>query len=244
MSLLSVQQFTYSYSRLRRRLKAEALALGSHATDIQLAKMQERQNALRRRIDGWVEIQQLYMPTVTAQRTALLSAHDDTSLVYNLPLLLPSSPTVLTSCTATLLEYEWSLRYAQVFDTLADLCGHLEFRTHLYKFKDRFARGQRANTRAQSLIKAVNVKVAADAERYHVAYAALQRMASRLAKHNWDVNLKPLLATDIRHVTEGEDGQSEGRRSMSWIWKASASVGDSESGDLSDSLAECTSSPH
>ncbi len=224
----------------RRRLKADVSALGTHATDIQLAKMQERQNALRRRFDGWAEIQQLYMPAVASQRAAIVSSHEDASLVYNLPLLLPSAATSLAACHPILLEHEWRLRYAQAFDALADLRGHLEVRTHLYKFKNRFARGQRANTRSQNLIKAVDAKVTGDAERYRAAYAALQRMAPRLAKHHWDVYLKPLLATDIRHVTEGEDGQSEGRRSMSWIWKASASANGAEAGDLSNSLAECT----
>ncbi|KAI0702837.1 hypothetical protein C8T65DRAFT_709367 [Cerioporus squamosus] len=222
----------------QRRLKVDVNALGLHATDIKRAKMQERQNALRRRFDGWAEIQQLYMPSVISQRAQLLAADENASLVYNLPLFLPSNSAVVKTCDATLLEHEWRLRFAQAFDALADLRGHLEVRTHLYKFKNRFARGQRANTRSQSLINAVDAKVNGDADRYRAAYAALQRMALHLGKQNWDVDLRPLLASDVRHVTEGEDGQSEGRRKISWIWKASSSSDAAETGNVADSLAE------
>ncbi|KAI0684985.1 hypothetical protein C8T65DRAFT_712842 [Cerioporus squamosus] len=218
----------------QHRLKVDAAALGDHSTDIQCAKILERQNLLRRRIDSWVQVQQLYMPGVPAQRTRFLAANKDASLAYNMPLLLPSAATTLSD--RRLLDLEWRLRYAQAFDALGDLCGHLEVRAHLYKFKDRFARGQRANTRSNTIIKSVDAKIDADAERYHVAHGALKTLAVPLVKLDWQSSLQLLLNADIRHVTEAEDGQSEGRRKMSWIWQASSSP------DLADAPANVQNS--
>lgn len=202
--------------------------------------MLERQNALRRRIDAWFEVQQLYMPGVVARRSRLLSDDERVSLPHNIPLLLPSSAIAFSPCAPELLEQEWRLRYAQAFDALADLRGHLEVRSHLYKFKDRFVRGQRANTRAQSIVKQADSKIDTDAQRYRAAYSALSALSPRLGKSDWQGHLRPLQAVDIRHVTEGEEGQSEGRRTMSWIWSASAFPTTVDaSGEMCDSLQEC-----
>ncbi|KAG1780044.1 hypothetical protein EV702DRAFT_1178215 [Suillus placidus] len=51
----------------QRRLSYEIVALGAHATDHQLAKVQQHANALRRKIDVWQDIQLLYMPFCSAQ---------------------------------------------------------------------------------------------------------------------------------------------------------------------------------
>ncbi len=226
---------------LRRRLKTEAASLAVHATDIQRARALEHQNALHRRVDAWVDIQQLYMPGVAARRQRLMAATESASVPFNIPLLLPSATVGSTVCTPALMELEWRLRYAQAFDALADLRGHLEVRSHLYKFKDRFARGQRANTRAMTVVKQADAKIAADAARYRAAYAALCALAVPLGKIGWAAHLSPLHAADVRHVTEGEEGETEGRRTMSWIWKAAASApSDSDGGEpLDDSLQEC-----
>ncbi len=221
----------------------EVHALAVHATDIQRAKLQERQNVLRRRVDAWTGIQQLYMPGVSTHRLRLLSQVADCYLPYNIPLLLPSTAASMIPCAPSLLFQEWRLRCAQAFDSLSDLRGHIEMRTHLYKFKNRFARGQRANTRAQTIIKQVDAKVDADAERYRAAYTAVESLRPRVGSLEWQDHLRPLRQADIRHVTEGEEGESEGRRSISWIWRATAAPlasGDALGG-VDKSLQECTS---
>ncbi len=177
----------------RRRLKTEVEALTDHATDIQRAKVQERQNVLRRRIDAWTEIQQLYMPGIATYRVRLISQVEDCYLPHNIPLLLPSAAVSFIPCAPSLLQQEWRLRCAQAFDSLGDLRGHIEMRTHLYKFKDRFARGQRANTRVNTIIKSVHAKIDADAERYRAAYAAIESLRPRLGSVEWQEHLRPLL---------------------------------------------------
>ncbi|RPD55075.1 hypothetical protein L227DRAFT_615722 [Lentinus tigrinus ALCF2SS1-6] len=225
----------------QRRIKTEASALPAHVTDIQRARALEHQNTLHRRIDAWIDIQQLYMPGVALQRQRLLAVNDTASLPYNLPLLLPSALLPAIHSSPALMELEWRMRHAQAFDALADLRGHLEVRSHLYKFKDRFARGQRANTRAQTIIKQSEAKIEGDAARYRAAYAALRALATPLGKTGWDTDLAQLHAADIRHVTEGVEGESEGRRTMSWIWKAAPSThrdASSQDGAMDASLQE------
>lgn len=134
-----------------------------HATDRERASLQNRSNAVRRRIESWAAIQQLYLPAVVSLRQRLTSMDEKALLTHNLPLLLPSALVEHVSCPATYLEQEWRLRHAQAFDALADLRGRLEVRTHLYKTKDRFVRGQRANTRAHAVIKNVNGRIDAEA---------------------------------------------------------------------------------
>ncbi|RDX44783.1 hypothetical protein OH76DRAFT_1538039 [Lentinus brumalis] len=207
---------------LQRRVKSEVRALAIHATDIQRAKLQERQNVLCRRIDAWTEIQQLYMPGTSTYRLRLLSQVEDCYMPHNIPLLLPSAAVSFIPCAPSILLQEWRLRCAQAFDSLSDLRGHIEMRTHLFKFKNRFARGQRANTRAQTIIKQVDAKIDADAERYRAAYAAVQSLRPRVGSSEWQNHLQPLQQADIRHVTEGDEGESEGRRTISWIWRATA----------------------
>lgn len=52
--------------------------------------------------------------------------------------------------------------------------------------------------------------------------------------------LRNLTDADIRHVTESDDSQSEGRRKISWIWNAGApSNSPGEIDALQDSLQEC-----
>ncbi|EIW53788.1 uncharacterized protein TRAVEDRAFT_134057, partial [Trametes versicolor FP-101664 SS1] len=206
----------------QRRLRSDYAELSAHPTDLQRARLQERQNQLRRKIDAWADIQQLYMPGVAAHRERLMSQSDTAALSYNIPLLLPSAATGLLSFPAAMLEHEWSLRHAQAHEALSDLRGHLEVRSHLYKVKDRFVRGQRANTRAHTIIKTVNAKIAADAARYRIAYHCMYVLSAPLAKSNWQDGLRNLTDADIRHVTESDDSQSEGRRKISWIWNAGA----------------------
>ncbi|KAF8867888.1 hypothetical protein BD779DRAFT_1482742, partial [Infundibulicybe gibba] len=48
----------------QQRLRRDTALMGPHCTDLQRAKMLERSNRLRRRIEAWIEVQHLYMPGV------------------------------------------------------------------------------------------------------------------------------------------------------------------------------------
>ncbi len=199
--------------------------LGAHPTDLQRAKVLERQNALQRRIDGWRAIQQLFVPAVATLITQPDDA-DDIALPQNLPLFLPSSACIQVNVPRTLLDHEWRLREAQALDALSDLRGHLEVRAYIYRYKDHHVRGQRDGLRSRDIVNGIDNKIKMDALRYRAAYAALATLAAALGKLDWRGSLQPLHEADIRHVSVGDGSGSEGRKELSWIWKASGPTAD------------------
>lgn len=123
------------------------------------------------------------------------------------------------ACDIKLQEHEWSLRYAQANDALQIIRTNLQLRAALYHYKDRFDRGQSAMTRSMHLLDKVKDRVAAACLRYRVARHALCVLAPRLLKGvRWEIQLKSLEAADVRGLSVGDMGDSEGRRKLSWIW--------------------------
>ncbi|KAG1722940.1 uncharacterized protein EDB91DRAFT_1240167 [Suillus paluster] len=206
-------------------LQRDHHALGDHATDLQLAKFQERSNTLQRKIAQWCKIQLLYLPSVACVRTSDIESSIDSTQEekpYDIKLWLPSQirREMLLPCNDSLSEYEWDLWRAQAFDALDDLCRYLRLRTHLYKFKDAQIRGQRANTRAGVIIKNVEINVSMAAERYRRAWNALSALAPSLARNAWMTELPKLEEGDTRGMGDSAFGESSGNRTLSWIWKA------------------------
>jgi hypothetical protein len=148
---------------------------------------------------------------------------------HNSPLWLPSAIGDKLPCDPCLYSFEWDLRCAQALEALQEIRQNLQLRSHLYKHKDRFVTGQRANTQANATISRVQTYIKCGAAKYRTARNALVRLAPQLKKDNsWTASLLELHDEDIRAMTVGLDGESEGRRSLSWIWKheGTASNGD------------------
>ncbi|RPD56280.1 hypothetical protein L226DRAFT_469306, partial [Lentinus tigrinus ALCF2SS1-7] len=211
----------------QRKLLADHTALGANPTDLQRAKILERQNALQRRIDGWRKIQNLFMPSVVTLVSQQSSSDpQDSPLPQKASLFLPSSACIEVTVPHILLDHEWRLREAQALDALTDLRGHLEVRAYVYRYKDQHLRGQRETLRSRSIINSIENKIKMDASCYRAAYSALTTLSGALAKVNWRGSLQPLLDSDIRHVSAGDGSGSEGRRELSWIWKAGSASAD------------------
>lgn len=175
---------------------------------------------MQRRIDAWRGIQQRYIPGISS---ILTRAQDPNIEPVPIPaekisLYLPSDSVISSQCDFTLLLYEWRLRYAQAHDALHSLRRHLCLRSHLFKFKDRHVRGQRDNTRSRGIINSVEEKIKADTLCYRTAYKALSQLGPLVQQSNWQRELRQLNDTDIRGMVDSEDNQSEGRRTLSWIW--------------------------
>jgi hypothetical protein len=205
--------------------------MGLHPTDLQVAKLRERSNALRRRIKAWFNIQQFYMPEAAFLREAgKHDATDDLPAIGtdDLELYLPSRMPRNVKCKRSLLEFEWKLRHAQANDALNKLRDHLRLRSQLWKHKTRFEVGQRPNTRARNVIERCNAKINLDVKKYRAARASLAVLAPGLYIFGWEATLRPLEAQDIRglecDVDDGRTGGkrrqlNEGRRARSWIWE-------------------------
>lgn len=168
-----------------------------------------------------MEVQQLYMPGVVAMReraerqTPDIESEEKTE---HIQLWLPSMIPPHVPCDKRLRDIEFQLREAQAHDALNELRQALRLRAFLYMDKDRFKVGQRPNTRARSVIQRCDTRVDACATRYRVAHAALVALGPRLGKIGWEAQLRPLLASDVRGMTEAALGDTEGRRTLTWIW--------------------------
>jgi hypothetical protein len=193
--------------------------------------MQERKNGLQRKINMWMAVQHLYIPAVSVMRAR--ADRDASDMTAECPpqdflLHLPSSLPSRTPCDVKLLQYEFRLREGQAYEALEDVRQHLRLRTHMYKYKDRHVVGQRANTRLQNLINSVQDKVNASAATYTRARNALMKLSDPLGEYQWRTKLLALAPEDVRPLKEGEAGESEGRRKLSWIWKVVGIAGHSE----------------
>jgi hypothetical protein len=222
----------------RRRLKADRESLGLHATDSQKSKIQLRSNNLRRKITSWTTIQQLYIPNVHVLRSRDHATHDGQEEVpEKTELYLPSSicrSDRVNVCDLRLMKVEWMLRVPQANDALDSLRDGLRVRSFLYMDKDRFQRGQHANTRSRGIIARIEAKIAAAAATYTVAREALISLSSPLDQVGCETSFPHLKLSDIRGLIDPEDqsrnrhvpGQkrssktvpSEGHRTLSWIW--------------------------
>jgi hypothetical protein len=227
---LEEQQYVYRQYKLRlftknlhsrQHLRTDYAALGQHSTDAQNTKLQVRSNTLRRKINAWTEVQQLYIPGVRVLRVRAERDRPDgeePERTESMPLWLPSAIGKKTVCDRRLREMEWGLRHAQANDALNELRNGLRLRSYLYIDKDRFQRGQRRNTRSRTIIQRADVKVQSSATKYRVARSALMSLARTLNKVGWDTSLPHLADKDVRGISVGLEGETEGRRTLSWIW--------------------------
>ncbi|KAJ8690409.1 hypothetical protein PTI98_011837 [Pleurotus ostreatus] len=155
------------------------------------------------------------MPGVTSLQANEADIHSNAE---SLKLYLPSEvadriPVLLIA------DYEWRLRYGQASDSLGDLRRNLLVLSSMYQSKDRYSRGQYHNTRSVILVKNVHTRANAAASKYRKSRITLHALGTILGKSGWEQVLRPLLDADVRGLRDGEDtSQSEGCRTLSWIW--------------------------
>jgi hypothetical protein len=227
----SVKMILPSHSRLtfpcRRRLRIDRMELGPHSTNLHHAKLRERSNALRRKIKLWSKTQLLHMPQVALLRRGEEHRSENTPSELepeDVQLWLPSSLPRTVHCDATLRDCEWQLRFAQANDALNEIRDGLRLRTHLYKFKDRFVRGQRPSTRAHGIIENCQSRINASCKKYQVARAALVELGCILGKVGWQESLRVLDPDkDVKGLTDTgyhDYDESAGKRKLPWIWRS------------------------
>lgn len=207
--------------------------LTAGSTYLQQTTVQRRETALLKKIEAWSKVQLLYMPCVAAIRArdtakATKDGADDEA-AYQIPLYLPSSLPSGTRCEKQLQEYEWRLRYAQANDALDSLRYHLRLESQVLNFKYRFARGQVDNLKSNDTVKRVAKHVRNDTEVYRTARLALRALSAPLGETGWQSSLPILVDADVRQMTQGLPEESEGNRTLSWIWRT-----DRVAGNLSD----------
>ena len=223
---------------LRRALKVEHAELWDHAQDRQRTQYQLHSNRLTRKITAWQKYEKKYMPIIDVLRSnESLPVEKIADEPFNINLWLPSRLNgASVDFDRRLGDIEWKLRVAEAYEALDELRHYIQVRTHVFKFKDQNTRGQAANTRALNTIATLNAKIHSSRDKYQVARMALVSLSGMLGQTGWQSQLPILVDRDVRSISDGEEGDSDGRKTLSWIWKVMGVVGD---GDGDDHLRDC-----
>lgn len=163
------------------------------------------------------------MPEAARERAKVLQKVGPHGVVdtkaQNIQLWLPSSLKKKgIEVSQVLRQYEWKLREGQAYDSLEEVRHMLRLRSHLYKHKDRHARGVRANTRSKVGIDTATDNMNRAAARYRAARDALVTLSRGLDTPVWEMSLRVLQHDDLRALSEGLYGDTEGTWKTSWIW--------------------------
>ncbi|KAG1846540.1 hypothetical protein F4604DRAFT_1688355 [Suillus subluteus] len=172
-------------------------SIGIHATNNQLSTIQQRINASRHRIEQWIQIQTLYIPSVARIRAESAG----------------TANTVMAEEPAHAINLWMPSAVVKAHDALHELRQHLRLKRHLTGFKKNWLTGQRVHTRSHAVIDTVQAKIAVTATKYQVAWKALDALADSLLHLDWQIEFPKLKEQDIRGMTEAQAGgelESEG----------------------------------
>ena len=217
-----------------RQQVIEHLRSNRQRTDPQKIEIQQRRNALTRRIKVWRVAQAVYMPQTSvylSDENGLLTSDDtqrlDHSKPETWPLFLPSDvPKVDRSlCHKGVIETERVLRLAQLQDSLTDL---RRFRRALRNLRLYFKRntageGQKTQTKSRTIETGINNQIKRAVRRYRTAYRALSELDPAGA---WTNEYRELRDEDNRGpLKEAEEvGTGDGRYVPSWIWASPSAM--------------------
>lgn len=218
----------------------DACIVKANPTDLQMCQLLTKRHTLRRRIDKWRDIQDVYMPSVAEHRAESISPDDaNGSYPETVPLHLPSSlpADVIRTIPSNFIDIETRLRISQADDSLDDLKKFLRVTMGLWDYKRRnIGPSQRSSTRMFTTIDAFKEKVNRCADRYRAARRALSILDPG---GSWAIRLRELNPEDIKPPTRdmervpkanrargvsstarSDQDHSEGRRTLTWIWSA------------------------
>ena len=193
-----------------------------------MAEIQERRNALTRRIKLWRTAQAVYMPQILVDQQDPPTSIDAEELKESKPeiwsLSLPSQlpQDNWSSFHKGIVETEQALRLAQVQDSLVDL---RRLRRTLRSLRTYFrsnvvGEGQKTQTKSRTIESGVVVRINRAVRRYRLARSAL---VSLDPMGDWRKEYRELTDKDNRGPGKEQDerGIGDGRYMMSWIWGSS-----------------------
>ncbi|KAJ6536254.1 hypothetical protein B0H19DRAFT_1317890 [Mycena capillaripes] len=204
----------------QRGLAAHMKNVSAHETVDQATTRIDRETKLRRKIDAWMTVQQLFIPCITLLREADDVARKRVAATQAMPgiraqdmkLWLPSAIGKRIDCDKSLQEYEYDLRKGQAFAALDEIRGLLILRTREYLYKDDQVHGVKAKGRAAARIKSLQARIDVLADEYRAAWSALAGLGSLLKRVEWKVHLKQLKAEDVRGRPKAVFGDDERRQ--------------------------------
>ncbi|TDL13451.1 hypothetical protein BD410DRAFT_735374, partial [Rickenella mellea] len=230
----------------QRVLRVALAASKSSPSALQTAEIAQKRNALQHRIHMWRRLQDMYMPGLSLIRSGTVrrEGEAETDFPESEPLCLPSGLTKaqMAVCVAGLAEKERRLCIGQAEDSLRSLRNQLRIKAGLQVYKRTFVTGQKASTRARTLLARFDAKIKRCAERYRAARSALEVLEPGGI---WLKRFRVLNEADIRgpgRDNEEQDPKSrqraatapgwvgEGRQIPSWIWRVARPAVDTGEG--------------
>ncbi|KAJ6470678.1 hypothetical protein C8R47DRAFT_1222567 [Mycena vitilis] len=189
----------------QRALATHVKHVGAHETLDQGRRRIDQETKLRRKIEAFMVVQQLFIPEVT-----LLREQDDLARkrvaatqtlagvrAQDMKLYMPSAIGARAQCDETLQDYEYQLRKGQAFAALDAIRAQLIVRTREYHFKDA-NRSHKIKTRSQSRIKGIQARMEEAQAEYRAARSALVSLGVVLKRTEWQAQLKELKEIDVR----------------------------------------------
>ncbi|KAL0948665.1 hypothetical protein HGRIS_010468 [Hohenbuehelia grisea] len=172
-------------------------------TPTQATSLQKRRTAVLKKTQQYKKLQPKFMPGISDISSRLPPATGDIRLTKNIPIHLPSSlPADVreSACIPELPALEEKFSNAHAHEALEDLRRQLRIRTLAYHHKGKTAHTQGSYTRARTLQNQVEEKI------------CLAALLNLRGTGEWEKELKPLLAADIRAVNERELNETEHRQ--------------------------------
>ncbi|KAJ7740989.1 hypothetical protein B0H14DRAFT_3515409 [Mycena olivaceomarginata] len=161
----------------------------------------ERETKLRRKIDGWISVQQLFIPETALLRQREAAEQDRVGATQSLPGVRAQDITLwLPSAISTLAE----------FQALNDLRSRLISRMREYKHRGKVS-GVRAKTRSGTRVANIQAEVDRAANEYRTARAALVALGPRLQRKD-HAHLRVLNAADVRGRPSAVFGDDDRRK--------------------------------
>ncbi|KAJ7355180.1 hypothetical protein DFH08DRAFT_690485, partial [Mycena albidolilacea] len=221
----------------QRALGRHVKSVGLHESIDQGRRRIERETKLRRKIEAWMAVQQLFIPEVLLLREAEDAARKRVAATQPVPgmkaqdmkLWMPSAIGAQVRCDEGLQDYEYQLRKGQAEGALDQMRGQLMLRTHEYQYRDS-VHGVSAKTRSGKRTAAIKARIDTAAEEYRVAHAALVQLGAVLKRDEWRARLKALTPFDVRGKPKAVEKQAQDKLAMSWIWVMEGST--SAEGDV------------
>ena len=213
-----------------------------YATVIRSKSQEKKEKDRRKEVPAHVSSQQRDPSMPASSDLRLPGDVEKTESAVDMDLLLPSSFPGHVRSGANLVPLavkEQRLRHAQCREALTSLRRRLRVCARLFDNKrlHTAGTGTRPNTRMQALLDRQAIHRDRDVERYRAARNAL---ASLDPDGPWQNTLRPLLNQDIRAPIRGQvetmkitkkrksrqgaDLESEGRRTLSWLWLSTPQI--------------------
>ncbi|KAJ7084884.1 hypothetical protein B0H15DRAFT_951369 [Mycena belliarum] len=245
--LVAGLQLEETQRRIRREMKSKTLLAADQST-----KLADMRRAFFTKLRGFRRLQEVYMPAAVreverdedARDSELLAPQAEDVKLY-LPSGLRTAADRQAGCKEGLAGMEAKLREGQCADALRLLRSRLHAKRHLLTYRDTNVVGQRAATRAYTLIGRVGERVDAAAAKYRRGRSALIVLKGPEACEEWrelkdtDIQLDEERGSDTNARKKlGNVGSKSFRRqgprisskgkSLPWIWTAGGGPGENE----------------